>query len=134
VSVFSSFDLSHANYLTAVFMPLGIGSVSPFIGFWNCRIGSAIGSTPERGSPDVPYRMSSPIAGFCVHTDPRSLLGWMQFMAYGSPVNRRVDGLRAALLHKSVLPWSAGHGATRGPLIISNGRYQCTRWHLYSSC
>ncbi|MBV9617337.1 MAG: ABC transporter permease, partial [Ktedonobacteraceae bacterium] len=96
VSAFFRLDLSHANYLTAVFMLL-IGSVS-FIGF-----GIAASVLPllytERGS-QMSYIVRAILLLVSGVYAPISVLPvWMQVMAYGSPATYVLDGLRAALLH-----------------------------------
>ncbi len=115
VSAFFKLDLSHANYLTAVFMLL-IGSVS-FIGF-----GIAASVLPllytERGS-QMSYIVRAILLLVSGVYAPISVLpGWMQIMAYGSPATYVLDGLRAALLHNQVI-WSAQIWSDTWPLIIT---------------
>ncbi|MBV9709954.1 MAG: ABC transporter permease [Ktedonobacteraceae bacterium] len=115
VSAFFRLDLSHANYVTAVFMLL-IGSVS-FIGF-----GIAASVLPllytERGS-QMSYIVRAILLLVSGVYAPISVLPvWMQVMAYGSPATYVLDGLRAALLHNQVI-WSAQIWGDTWPLIIT---------------
>lgn len=115
VSAFFKLDLSHANYLTAVFM-LSIGSVS-FIGF-----GIAASVLPllytERGS-QMSYIVRAILLLVSGVYAPISVLpGWMQIMAYGSPATYVLDGLRAALLHNQVI-WSPQIWSDTWPLIVT---------------
>jgi ABC-2 type transport system permease protein len=115
VSAFFKLDLSHANYLTAVFM-LAIGSVS-FIGF-----GIAASVLPllytERGS-QMSYIVRAILLLVSGVYAPISVLPrWMQVMAYGSPATYVLDGLRAALLHNQVI-WSAQIWSDTWPLIVT---------------
>lgn len=115
VSVFFKLDLSHANYLTAVFM-LAIGSVS-FIGF-----GIAASILPllytERGS-QMSYIVRAVLLLVSGVYAPISVLPrWMQIMAYGSPATYVLDGLRAALLHNQVI-WSMQIWSDTWPLIVT---------------
>ena len=115
VSVFFKLDLSHANYLTAVFM-LAIGSVS-FIGF-----GIAASILPllytERGS-QMSYIVRAILLLVSGVYAPISVLPrWMQIMAYGSPATYVLDGLRAALLHNQVI-WSMQIWSDTWPLIVT---------------
>ncbi len=115
VSAFFKLDLSHANYLTAMFMLL-IGSVS-FIGF-----GIAASVLPllytERGS-QMSYIVRAILLLVSGVYAPISVLpGWMQVMAYGSPATYVLDGLRAALLHNQVI-WSAQIWSDTWPLIVT---------------
>jgi len=115
VSAFFKLDLSHANYLTALFM-LMLGSVS-FIGF-----GIAASVLPllytERGS-QMSYIVRAILLLVSGVYAPISVLpGWMQIMAYGSPATYVLDGLRAALLHNQVI-WSAQIWSDTWPLIIT---------------
>ena len=115
VSAFFKLDLSHANYLTAVFMLL-LGSVS-FIGF-----GIAASVLPllytERGS-QMSYIVRAILLLVSGVYAPISVLpGWMQIMAYGSPATYVLDGLRAALLHNQVI-WSAQIWSDTWPLIVT---------------
>ena len=115
VSAFFKLDLSHANYLTAVFMLL-LGSVS-FIGF-----GIAASVLPllytERGS-QMSYIVRAILLLVSGVYAPISVLpGWMQIMAYGSPATYVLDGLRAALLHNQVI-WSAQIWGDTWPLIVT---------------
>ena len=115
VSAFFKLDLSHANYLTAVFMLL-IGSVS-FIGF-----GIAASVLPllytERGS-QMSYIVRAVLLLVSGVYAPISVLPrWMQVMAYGSPVTYVLDGLRAALLHNQGI-WSAQIWSDTWPLIVT---------------
>lgn len=96
VSVFFHLDLSHANYLTAVFVLL-LGSIS-FIGF---SIAASI--LPllyvEKGA-----QMSFIVRAIILLVSgvyyPTSVLpGWMQLLAKISPATYVLDGLRAALLN-----------------------------------
>jgi ABC-2 type transport system permease protein len=115
VSAFFKLDLSHANYLTAVFMLL-IGSVS-FIGF-----GIAASVLPllytERGSQMSYIVRAVLLLVSGVYAPIAVLPRWMQIMAYGSPATYVLDGLRAALLHNTVI-WSPQIWNDTWPLIVT---------------
>lgn len=115
VSAFFKLDLSHANYLTAVFMLL-IGSVS-FIGF-----GIAASVLPllytERGS-QMSYIVRAVLLLVSGVYAPIAILpGWMQFLAHASPATYVLEGLRAALLNNQPI-WSAEIWNNTWPLIVT---------------
>jgi ABC-2 type transport system permease protein len=115
VGAFFHLDLSHANYLTAVFMLL-IGSVS-FIGF---GIGGAVLPLlyTERGS-QMSYIVRAIlllISG--VYYPVEVLPAWMQPLARISPATYVLEGLRASLLRNQVI-WSAEIWSYTWPLIIT---------------
>src|SRR6266487_4318965 len=115
VSAFFKLDLSHANYLTAVFMLL-IGSVS-FIGF-----GIAAAVLPllytEKGMQMsfIVRAVLLLISG--VYYPIEILPGWMQPLARISPATYVLEGLRAGLLRNQVI-WSAEIWSYTWPLIIT---------------
>jgi ABC-2 type transport system permease protein len=115
VSAFFKLDLSHANYLTVVFMLL-IGSVS-FIGF-----GIAASALPllytERGSQMSYIVRAVLLLVSGVYAPIAVLPGWMQFLAHGSPATYVLDGLREALLHNTVI-WSPQIWNDTWPLIVT---------------
>jgi ABC-2 type transport system permease protein len=115
VSAFFKLDLSHANYLTALFM-LMLGSVS-FIGF-----GIAASVLPllytERGSQMSYIVRAILLLVSGVYAPIAVLPSWMQIMAYGSPATYVLDGLRAALLSNQVI-WSTQIWNDTWPLIIT---------------
>lgn len=115
VASFFHLNLSHANYLTAVFMLL-LGSVS-FIGF---GIGASVLPLlyTERGS-QMSYIVRAVlllISG--VYYPVNVLPGWMQPAARVSPATYVLNGLRDALLNNQPI-WSAQIWASTWPLIIS---------------
>lgn len=115
VGAFFHLDLSHANYLTAVFMLL-MGSVS-FIGF-----GIAAAILPllytEKG-----MQMSFIVRAILllisgVYYPIEVLPGWMQPLARISPATYVLEGLRAALQRNRVI-WSPEIWSYTWPLIIT---------------
>ena len=115
VGAFFHLDLSHANYLTAVFMLL-IGSVS-FIGF-----GIAAAILPllytEKG-----MQMSFIVRAILLLISgvyyPISVLPvWMQPLASVSPATYVLYGLRAGLMNGQVI-WSAEIWSYTWPLILT---------------
>jgi ABC-2 type transport system permease protein len=115
VGAFFHLDLSHANYLTAVFMLL-IGSVS-FIGF---GIGASILPLlyTERGSQMSYIVRAILLLVSGVYYPIKVLPGWMQPLARISPATYVLEGLRAALLRNQVV-WSAEIWSNTWPLIIT---------------
>jgi ABC-2 type transport system permease protein len=115
VSAFFRLDLSHANYLTAVFMLL-IGSVS-FIGF---GIGASILPLlyTERGSQMSYIVRAVLLLVSGVYAPIQILPGWMQFLAHISPATYVLEGLRAALLNNQPI-WSPIIWNNTWPLIIT---------------
>jgi ABC-2 type transport system permease protein len=115
VASFFSLNLSHANYLTAVFMLL-LGSVS-FIGF---GIGASVLPLlyTERGS-QMSYIVRAILLLISGVYYPIDVLpGWMQPMARVSPATYVLNGLRDALLNNKPI-WSPEIWASTWPLIIS---------------
>ncbi len=115
VGSFFHLDLSHANYLTAVFMLL-VGSVS-FIGF-----GIAASVLPllytERGS-QMSYIVRAILLLISGVYYPISVLpGWMQPLARISPATYVLEGLRSALLNNQVI-WSSEMWSYTWPLIVT---------------
>jgi ABC-2 type transport system permease protein len=115
VASFFHLDLSHANYLTAVFMLL-LGSVS-FIGF-----GIAASVLPllytERGS-QMSYIVRAIILLVSgVYYPISALPGWMQPAARVSPATYVLGGLRAGLQQNAPI-WSPEIWSYSWPLIIS---------------
>ncbi len=115
VSAFFHLDLSHANYLTAVFMLL-IGSIS-FIGF---GIGASVLPLlfTERGS-QMSYIVKAVlllISG--VYYPIQALPQWMQPLASISPATYVLQGLRAGLLNNTPI-WSGTIWNDTWPLIIT---------------
>ena len=115
VGAFFHLDLSHANYLTAVFMLL-IGSVS-FIGF---GIGAAILPLlyTEKG-----MQMSFIVRAILLRISgvyyPISVLPiWMRPLASVSPATYVLYGLRAGLMNGQVI-WSAEIWSYTWPLILT---------------
>ena len=115
VGAFFHLDLSHANYLTAVFMLL-IGSVS-FIGF---GIGAAILPLlyTEKG-----MQMSFIVRAILLLISgvyyPISVLPiWMRPLASVSPATYVLYGLRAGLMNGQVI-WSAEIWSYTWPLILT---------------
>ncbi len=115
VGLFFHVDLSHANYLTAVFMLL-IGSIS-FIGF---GIGASVLPLlfTERGS-QMSYIIRAILLLVSGVYYPISVLpGWMQSLARVSPATYVLSGLRSALLENRPI-WSADIWSCTWPLIIA---------------
>ncbi len=115
VSTFFQLELSHANYLTAIFI-LFVGSVS-FIGF-----GIAAAVLPllftERGA-QMSFIVRSIlllISGIYYPIDV--LPGWMQPLARISPATYVLSGLRAALLYNMPI-WSTEVWNIVWPLLIT---------------
>jgi ABC-2 type transport system permease protein len=115
VGAFFHLDLSHANYLTAVFMLL-VGSIS-FIGF---GIGAAVLPLlyTEKG-----MQMSFIVRAILllisgVYYPIEVLPAWMQPLARISPATYVLDGLRAGLLYNKPI-WSPEIWNNTWPLIIS---------------
>jgi ABC-2 type transport system permease protein len=115
VGAFFHLDLSHANYLTTVFMLL-IGSVS-FIGF---GIGASILPLlyTERGSQMSYIVRAILLLVSGVYYPIKVLPGWMQPLARISPATYVLEGLREALLYNKVV-WSAEIWSNTWPLIIT---------------
>lgn len=115
VGAFFHLDLSHANYVTAVFMLL-IGSVS-FVGF-----GIAGAVLPllyvERGTQMSYIVRAVLLLVSGVYYPIEVLPGWMQPLARISPATYVLEGLRAALLHNQVI-WSVEIWSYTWPLIIT---------------
>src|SRR5579875_1411579 len=115
IAAFFHIDLSHANYLTALFLLL-LGSIS-FIGF---GIGAAILPLlyTEKG-----MQMSFIVKAVLLLVSgvyyPISVLpGWMQPLARISPATYVLEGLREALLNDKPI-WSAEIWSYTWPLIIT---------------
>jgi ABC-2 type transport system permease protein len=107
--------LSHANYVTAVFMLLA-GSIS-FIGF---GIGASILPLlyTERGS-QMSYIVRAILLLVSGVYYPVSVLpGWMQPAARISPATYVLQGLRGALLNNEAI-WSPDIWSNTWPLIIT---------------
>jgi len=115
VGAFFHLDLSHANYLTAVFMLL-VGSIS-FIGF---GIGASILPLlyTERGSQMSYIVRAILLLVSGVYYPIQVLPGWMQPLARISPATYVLDGLRAGLLNNQVF-WSTEIWSYTWPLIIT---------------
>jgi ABC-2 type transport system permease protein len=115
VSAFFKLDLSHANYLTAVFMLL-IGSVS-FIGF---GIGASVLPLlyTERGSQMSYIVRAILLLVSGVYAPIQILPDWMQFLAHISPATYVLEGLRAALLNNQPI-WSLTIWNNTWPLIVT---------------
>src|SRR5579863_2089751 len=115
VGSFFHLDLSHANYLTAIFMLLA-GSVS-FVGF---GIGAAVLPLlfTERGS-QMSYIVRAVLLLVSGVYYPITVLpGWMQPLARISPATYVLEGLRAALLSNQVI-WSGEIWSYTWPLIVT---------------
>ena len=115
VSAFFNLDLSHANYLTAVFMLL-LGSVS-FIGF-----GIATAVLPllytEKGM-QMSFIVRSIILLVSGVYYPISVLpGWMQAIARISPATYVLNGLRSAIVDGKTI-WSPEIWSNTWPLLIT---------------
>jgi ABC-2 type transport system permease protein len=115
VSLFFHLDLSHANYLTAVFMLL-IGSIS-FVGF---GIGAAVLPLlfTERGSQMSYIVRAILLLVSGVYYPITVLPGWMQPLAKVSPATYVLQGLRAGLLKNQVV-WSGEIWSYTWPLIVT---------------
>ncbi len=115
VSAFFKLDLSHANYLTAVFMLL-VGSVS-FIGF---GIGASVLPLlyTERGSQMSYIVRAILLLVSGVYAPIQILPGWMQLLAHISPATYVLEGLRAALLNDQPI-WSLTIWNNTWPLIVT---------------
>ncbi len=115
VSLFFHLDLSHANYLTAVFMLL-IGSIS-FVGF---GIGAAVLPLlfTERGSQMSYIVRAILLLVSGVYYPIGVLPGWMQPLARISPATYVLQGLRAGLLRNQVI-WSGEIWSYTWPLIVT---------------
>lgn len=115
VSAFFRLNLSHANYLTAMFMLL-IGSVS-FIGF---GIGAAVLPLlyTERGSQMSYIVRAILLLVSGVYYPIEVLPVWMQPLARISPATYVLDGLRAALLDNTAI-WSQMIWSYTWPLLIT---------------
>ncbi len=115
VSLFFHLDLSHANYLTAVFMLL-IGSIS-FVGF---GIGASVLPLlfTERGSQMSYIVRAILLLVSGVYYPITVLPGWMQPLARVSPATYVLGGLRAGLLNDQVI-WSGEIWSYTWPLIIT---------------
>ena len=115
VGAFFHLDLSHANYITAVFMLL-VGSVS-FIGF-----GIATAVLPllytEKGMQMSFIVRSVILLVSGVYYPIQVLPNWMQPIARISPATYVLEGLRAGLLRHQVV-WSAEIWSYTWPLIIT---------------
>jgi ABC-2 type transport system permease protein len=115
VGAFFHLDLSHANYLSAIFILL-VGSVS-FIGF---GIGAAVLPLlfTERGS-QMSYIVRAILLLVSGVYYPISVLPrWMQPLAGISPATYVLEGLRAALLNDATL-WSLVIWNNTWPLLIT---------------
>src|SRR5579863_5761210 len=115
VGAFFHLDLSHANYLTAVFMLL-IGSIS-FVGF---GIGAAVLPLlfTERGSQMSYIVRAILLLVSGVYYPITVLPGWMQPLARISPATYVLQGLRAGLLRNQVI-WSGEIWSYTWPLIVT---------------
>src|SRR6266446_10137145 len=115
VGLFFHVDLSHANYLTAVFMLL-VGSIS-FIGF---GIGASVLPLlfTERGSQMSYIVRAVLLLVSGVYYPIEVVPSWMQSLAKISPATYVLEGLRAALLHNQVI-WSAEIWSDTWPLIVT---------------
>lgn len=115
VSLFFHLDLSHANYLTAVFMLL-VGSIS-FVGF---GIGAAVLPLlfTERGSQMSYIVRAILLLVSGVYYPIAVLPGWMQPLARISPATYVLNGLRAGLLNNQVI-WSGEIWSNTWPLIVT---------------
>ncbi|HEU5382086.1 MAG TPA: ABC transporter permease [Ktedonobacteraceae bacterium] len=115
VASFFRLNLSHANYLTAVFMLL-LGSAS-FIGF---GIGAAVLPLlyTERGSQMSFIVRAIILLVSGVYYPIQALPGWMQPAASISPATYVLNGLREALLNNRPI-WSPDIWANTWPLLIS---------------
>jgi ABC-2 type transport system permease protein len=115
VGVFFNLDLSHANYLTAVFM-LALGSIS-FIGF-----GIATAVLPllytEKGM-QMSFIVRSVILLISGVYYPTTVLPqWMQFLSQLSPATYVLNGLRAAIVDGKAI-WSPEIWSNTWPLLVT---------------
>jgi ABC-2 type transport system permease protein len=115
VGAFFHVDLSHANYLTVVFMLL-IGSVS-FIGF---GIGAAILPLlyTEKGMQMSFIVRAVILLVSGVYYQIEVLPGWMQPLARISPATYVLQGLRAGLMENKAI-WSPEIWSYTWPLILT---------------
>lgn len=115
VGAFFHLDLSHANYLTAVFMLL-IGSIS-FIGF---GIGASVLPLlyTEKGMQMSFIVRAVLLLVSGVYYPVAVLPGWMQPLARISPATYVLEGLRAGLLRNQVI-WSPEIWGYTWPLIVT---------------
>jgi ABC-2 type transport system permease protein len=115
VGAFFHVDLSHANYLTVVFMLL-IGSVS-FIGF---GIGAAILPLlyTEKGMQMSFIVRAVILLVSGVYYQIEVLPGWMQPLARISPATYVLQGLRAGLMENKPI-WSPEVWSYTWPLILT---------------
>lgn len=115
VALFFHLDLSHANYLTAVFVLL-MGSVS-FIGF-----GIAASILPllytEKGSQMSYIVRAVLLLVSGVYAPVAVLPGWMQPLARVSPATYVLEGLRDGLLNNRSI-WTPEIWNVTWPLIIT---------------
>lgn len=115
VALFFHLDLSHANYLTAIFVLL-MGSVS-FIGF-----GIAASILPllytEKGSQMSYIVRAVLLLVSGVYAPVAVLPGWMQPLARISPATYVLEGLRDGLLNNRPI-WSPEIWNVTWPLIIT---------------
>lgn len=115
VAAFFHLDLSHANYLTAVFMLL-LGSIS-FVGF---GIGAAVLPLlyTERGSQMSFIVRAIILLVSGVYYPISALPVWMRPAATISPATYVLNGLRLGLQQNATI-WSPEIWANTWPLIIS---------------
>src|SRR6266852_690400 len=115
VGAFFHIDLSHANYLTTIFMLL-IGSI-PFIGF---GIGTAILPLlyTEKGMQMSFIVRAVILLVSGVYYPVEVLPAWMQPLARISPATYVLEGLRAGLLRHQLI-WLAEIWSYTWPLIIT---------------
>lgn len=115
VASFFHLDLSHANYLTAVFM-LVLGSIS-FIGF-----GIATAILPllftEKGMQMTLIVKSILLLVSGVYYSVSVLPAWMRVFSYISPATYVLEGMRAGLLHDQPI-WSTEIWSYTWPLLLS---------------
>ena len=115
VGSFFHLDLSHTNYLTAIFMLL-VGSIS-FVGF---GIGASVLPLlfTERGS-QMSYIVRAILLLISGVYYPISVLpGWMQPLARISPATYVLNGLRAGIINGQVI-WSGEIWSYTWPLIVT---------------
>ena len=115
VSAFFHLDLSHTNYMTAVFM-LVVGSIS-FIGF---GIGASVLPLlfTERGAQMSYIVRAILLLVSGVYYPIEVLPGWMQPLARISPATYVLEGLRAGMLNNRSV-WSVEIWNDTWPLIIT---------------
>src|SRR5579863_3633523 len=115
LGLFFNLDLSHANYLTTIFMLL-IGSVS-FIGF---GIGTAVLPLlyTEKGMQMSFIVRAIILLVSSVYYPVEVLPAWMQPLARISPATYVLNGLRAAILDNQPI-WSPTIWNVTWPLIIT---------------